>query len=141
MQGILRISEAVAIGIHAVFALSADSSKRLSGRELAAGIKASEAHLLKVMRRLVKAGIVSSERGPSGGFAIAKKPESIPLIDIYEAIEGDFPSGACLFATPVCEKKICPLGDFICDINGKSRAYFRKTTIGDLAKQMKGDRP
>ena len=133
MQGILRISEAAAIGIHAVVALAGSDTKRLSGHELANGMKASEAHLLKVMRHLVKAGIVSSERGPTGGFALAKEPERIPLIDVYEAIEGTFPNGACLFASPVCGGKSCPMGEFICGINREAMNYFLKTTVGHLS--------
>lgn len=132
MQGILRISEAAAIGIHAVVALAGSDSKRLSGHELAQGMKASEAHLLKVMRLLVKAGVASSERGPAGGFALAKEPEDISLLDIYEAIEGEFPKGLCLFASPVCGGKSCPMGDFICGINREALDYFSNTTIGKL---------
>ena len=137
MQGILRISEAVAIGIHAVVALADSEGKRLSGHDLARGMRASEAHLLKVMRMLVKAGIVDSERGPTGGFSLAKDPGKISLLEIYEAIEGAFPDGGCLFASPVCKTKSCPMSDFICGINHKAMDYFSKTTVSGLNENKK----
>jgi Rrf2 family protein len=135
MQGILRISEAVAIGIHAVVALAVSEGGRLSGHELAEGMQASEAHLLKVMRLLGKAGIVDSLRGPTGGFRLAHEPGAIHLIAVYEAIEGQFPEGTCLFASPICGGKACPMSGFIQSMNREAVNYFSKTTIGDLLKK------
>ncbi len=134
MNGILRISEAAAIGVHAVAALAARHEGRLSSHEMADAMKASEAHLAKVMRKLVTAGLVSSERGPSGGFSLARPPAKISLLEVYEAIEGKFPSGHCLFASPVCKGKGCPLGGFIGKINKDALDYFKSTNIESLAK-------
>jgi len=136
MNGILRISEAAAIGIHAVVALASHKEERISGHDLAAAMKASEAHLAKVMPKLVKAGLIKSERGPSGGFSLATDAERISLLDVYEAIEGKFPDGHCLFANPVCKGKSCPLGGFIGKINKEALEYFSETTVGKILKGM-----
>lgn len=132
MGSILKISEAVSLAIHAVIITALKNDERVSTSEIAAAIEASEAHLSKVMQRLVKAGIVKSNRGPGGGFVLAEKPSKIKLIDIYIAIEGSFPHSNCLFEKKICGKRACFLGDFLRKINAECSDYFRNTTVGDL---------
>ena len=43
--------------------------------------------LLKTLKYLSKAGILSSKRGPSGGYVLARKPDKISLLDIIMAIK------------------------------------------------------
>ncbi|HBG78121.1 MAG TPA: hypothetical protein DDW84_04625 [Phycisphaerales bacterium] len=43
--------------------------------------------LLKILKYLSKAGILSIKRGPSGGYVLARKPDKISLLDIIMAIK------------------------------------------------------
>lgn len=45
-------------------------------------------YLLKVMQQLVRGGILLSQRGPQGGFILARPPGGITLLEIIQAIEG-----------------------------------------------------
>lgn len=54
-------------------------------------------YLFKIMQELVKANILRSKRGPRGGFALARKPSSITMLDVIEAVEGPL-SGALMLA-------------------------------------------
>ena len=94
MKGILRLSEAASMGYHALAVLAGSPDGFMTAGEISKMISGSEAHLAKVMRRLVRAGLASSTRGPGGGFKIARKADAISLLDIYEAIEGKFQLGA-----------------------------------------------
>ena len=40
----------------------------------------------KIFQSLVKAGLVQSTRGSGGGFVLLKKPDSITVLDVIEAI-------------------------------------------------------
>jgi Rrf2 family protein len=112
--------------------MAGKNGERFCATTLAEMIQASEAHLSKVMQRLVKAGLIKSNRGPGGGFTIAKRLMDISLMDIYEAIEGSFPSENCLFDNHVCGRKKCALGDFLSNINKECKDYFQNTKLGDL---------
>ncbi|WP_405593430.1 Rrf2 family transcriptional regulator [Streptomyces sp. NBC_01092] len=49
----------------------------------------SASYLNKQLQQLARAGLVVSVSGPRGGFSLAKPLESITLLDVVEAIEGD----------------------------------------------------
>ena len=44
-------------------------------------------HLEAVVQRLVKAGLLTSTRGPRGGYALARERRRIALADIVHAVE------------------------------------------------------
>lgn len=50
--------------------------------------KLPRSYLAKVMRSLVRGGIVTSSFGRGGGYMLRRPPEEINLLDIYEVIEG-----------------------------------------------------
>src|SRR5258708_30345235 len=47
-----------------------------------------ERFLLKVLNPLVSAGILSSLKGPHGGYRLARTPSDITLLEVIEAVEG-----------------------------------------------------
>ena len=132
MKNILNFSEAFNIGLHAIAILGATDEKKIPVRELAKIICASDSHLSKVMQRLSKANLVSSINGPNGGFYIVKPPDSIRIIDIYEAIEGKFPVSNCMFLKKICKKKDCPMSKLIGDVNSRVFNYFSNTKLSEL---------
>lgn len=59
-------------------------------------------YLAKIMRRLVKKGLVRSSVGPDGGYTLRKLPNEINLRDIYEAIEGEIRLVDCMGKDSIC---------------------------------------
>ncbi len=57
---------------------------------------------LKILRKLLLAGIVRSYKGKSGGYMLAKEPSQISMYDVITAIEGDIPINRC-----TCEDYEC----------------------------------
>jgi len=47
-----------------------------------------ERFLLKVLKPLVSAGILTSLKGPNGGYALARPATQITLLDVVEVIHG-----------------------------------------------------
>jgi Rrf2 family protein len=60
--------------------------------------------LLKLLRKLVGAGIVKSFRGTGGGYKIAKPASEVTLRQVIEAIEGPIYVNKCL-----CDDELCNL--------------------------------
>lgn len=133
MSSVIKISEAASLGLHAAMRLTVSPDSSMTTREIAAGLRASEAHLAKVMQRLARAGLVRPTRGPKGGFRLARPASEIPLLEVYETIEGKFVCAACLLGEPVCDGKSCMLGGMMGAINERVYVYLRDTKLSDVA--------
>jgi len=88
MSGVLKISNAATIALHAMTYLAAFPDNKHMTKEIASLHQVSEAHLSKVLQRLTRAGLVKAVRGPKGGFSLAKSADEISLLEVYETIEG-----------------------------------------------------
>ena len=135
MSSFLKISEAASLAIHAMLHIAENPGRPASIKAIASRMNASEAHLGKVLQRLVHVGLVQSTRGPKGGFMLAKPAGEIALLDIYEAIDGSFPDGCCLFATPVCSRNVCVFGGILQASAKQIRDYMKNTTLLALTEK------
>ena len=54
------------------------------------------AYTAKVMGQLAKARIFRSDRGPMGGFQLARAPKDISALEVFEAINGPLAGGNIL---------------------------------------------
>ncbi|MEI6633507.1 MAG: Rrf2 family transcriptional regulator [Chlamydiota bacterium] len=139
MAKMIRISEAAALAMHVMVLMAAESRKPLSTGRAAARLKASGAHLSKVLQRLAKAGLVNSIRGPRGGFILSKSPGKITLLDVYETIEGRHCASGCLFDAPGCGAPRCILGGLLKKVNAQLVGYLSGTKLSALADLYAGD--
>jgi FeS assembly SUF system regulator len=71
------------------------SAERLSAGKLAGETGVPLATAQKLMGRLAAAGLLSSARGPGGGFRLARDAGAISLADIVEEVEGPIAMAAC----------------------------------------------
>jgi Rrf2 family protein len=140
MANLLKISEAASMGLHIMALLAAEPERLLSVREAALLLDVSEAHLAKVMQRLAREGLVESLRGPRGGFLLARKPEQISLLEVYEAIEGPVVIRNCLFSTRLCDGSHCILGGMLQSVDAQARQYLEQTMLTAVVEAVRGVR-
>jgi Rrf2 family protein len=133
MSKIFNISEAASIGIHCV-ALIAKHDEKLNVAKLSEMMSFSRHHVAKVMQRLVKSGFLKSNRGPSGGFVLNKKPDEITFLDIYTAIEGEIPIEDCPLNYEDCPFNKCLLDSIANDMILKFKEYLASRTIDYYVK-------
>ncbi|RMF11746.1 MAG: Rrf2 family transcriptional regulator [Candidatus Dadabacteria bacterium] len=67
----------------------------VSLRELSASASVPRSYLAKVMRQLVRGGIVNSDAGSTGGYRLAASPDALSLRRVYEVVEGNFQTVTC----------------------------------------------
>lgn len=79
-------------------------------REVAGYIDASEHTVGKVLQTLVRAGIINSVKGPSGGFHISREQLKRPIIHVVDAIEGKELFTKCGLGLKKCSaSRPCPM--------------------------------
>lgn len=85
----MRVATGVEWAIHACITLAALGPRdSLKAGHLAELFDLPPAYLAKQMQALSKAGIVTTGRGPNGGYRLAQPVAAINLWDIYTAVEG-----------------------------------------------------
>lgn len=67
----------------------------ISPRNIALQLGESQAYMAKVLRSLVKAGILRAEHGSRGGVLLNRRPEEITLLAIVEACQGAIVGSYC----------------------------------------------
>lgn len=58
--------------------------------------------LFKILRKLVRKGLVKSFRGPHGGYRLAKASSEITFLEVIEAIDGPLVLNRCLGMVTTC---------------------------------------
>lgn len=138
MATLLRFSEAAAMAIHGMVQLARHPDGRACARSLAQGSRSSETHMVKVCQRLVRAGLLRARRGAHGGFALARDPETIRLLDVYEAIEGTIVLTPCLFRDRTCHEhpgRECMIGCKIREFEEGFVSYLEATTLAEVVRR------
>ncbi len=75
------------MGVHALALLASDPDRTLTSDEIAAGIDTNPVVVRRILSALQDAGLVSSQKGPTGGSRLAQSPKKISLAAVYQAIE------------------------------------------------------
>jgi Rrf2 family protein len=119
--------------LRAVFQLAARHPQPVSVATLAAAVGAPTNYLAKTLGRLVQAGLLTSSRGPAGGFRLVDSPERVSLQSIVQVFT-PHGTGRCLLGTGRCgDNPTCPVHTRWARISDGVDAFFRSTTLADLA--------
>jgi Rrf2 family transcriptional regulator, iron-sulfur cluster assembly transcription factor len=122
--------------VRAVLALaraSAGGRRQLRADEIAVATGAPHNYLAKTLNALAKAGVVTSTRGPAGGFTLAAAPESLTLARIVDLFDAPRPHSRCLLGNAPCDPND-PCAAHACwtAVMRARREPLSTTTIADL---------
>jgi len=66
-------------------------------------------YLTQILANLVAEGLLKAVAGPDGGYSLARSPESITLLDVVQAAEGQITLDECVLSGGPCEwEEACP---------------------------------
>lgn len=105
----------------------------VSAKEISERQKISERYLENILTVLVRAGLVVSTRGKSGGFSLSRKPENIDLGEIITAVEGSLAPVECVDDVNSCDMvSICVTYEIWCKIEKALMDILSSTTLKDM---------
>ncbi len=84
----MRLSARADYALRAAIELAASPDGHVTSDQLAKAQQIPAKFLEAILTQLRRAGLVRSQRGPDGGFWLARPPEEISLADIIRAIDG-----------------------------------------------------
>ena len=110
----------------------------ISIKELTERLNIPYHFLGKILQDLVQKGILISQKGNSGGFALAKPPEQITFLDIIELIDGTQLSHQCAMGFAECSNESpCAIHDQWEKSRNELYKLFSGKNIAYMAKAMK----
>lgn len=87
----------------------------------------------KLLKSLHKAGLVTSERGPHGGYALARPATEISAAEIIDALDGPVAITECSSPAGACDlESHCRVGRAWQIINRSIRRALQDVSLADL---------
>lgn len=105
-------SKACQYAIRAVLYLAAETTteQRKGVKEIAEVLDVPGPFLAKLLQQLTRNHLVSSTKGPHGGFYLSEKDRNRRLKEVVDCIDGPQALSGCVLGLPVCSSKNpCPL--------------------------------
>lgn len=86
-----------------------DTGRRKS-REIATSMDIPERYVGQILANLVHEGLLVATAGPDGGYALARAPADVTLLEVVEASEGAVALASCVLTGGPCDwTTVCPV--------------------------------
>ncbi|MCX5660010.1 MAG: Rrf2 family transcriptional regulator [Planctomycetota bacterium] len=105
--------------------------------ELCEGTDLPRHFVAKIFQDLVRRGILLSAKGRGGGFALARKPSQISLLDIVECVDGIEELDHCVVGMTRCDDfQPCPQHEQWKALRQQFRKFFTETSLEKMSKTL-----
>jgi Rrf2 family protein len=134
------ISNSSKYAIKAVLFLAVNSSEenKIMVKDIAEPINVPQPYIAKLLQELAKQKLISSMRGPKGGFFLSEIDKTGNIMDIVSVIEGERKLKACLLSLESCnEHNPCPVHHLVNKSRNILIKNLKQQTINDLALDVK----
>lgn len=131
----LRISKLTDYGTVVLGHLAQSNTTFVSAAEVASATGLGLATVSKLLKSLLKSGLVTSSRGAHGGYRLARAPATISATDVIDALEGPLSITECSGHDSQCElEAVCNVGMAWQRVNTAIRRALDDISLADLAR-------
>lgn len=134
----LSSSSKYAVNAVLYLAVHTDENNKLRAKEVAEAIKLPPPFLAKLLQNLSRENIVSSSKGPRGGFYITPEAQERHLIEVVKAIDGVEKLEECVLGLKKCSSdKPCPVHYSVQPLKNQFLRELEENSIADFARKVK----
>ena len=132
----MKLSRLTDYGVVVMSQMAKNMTAMKTAPELAAATGVPTPTVSKLLKLLVKGGLVESWRGVNGGYALTKNIDDITVADIIEALEGPVALTACVEGSEAdCGvESLCPMRGGWEKVNRAIRAALEEVTLAELSQ-------
>ncbi len=134
------LSKASKYAIRAVLYLAenSDKNKKFGSKQIAEELEIPYHFIAKILQKLSKEGVISSSKGPRGGFYMTKSNARNNVCRILDIIEAEKIFEPCFLGLPQCsDENPCPVHHIVAPFKEAIIEKFQNQTIADLAQEIK----
>lgn len=118
-------------------AVAEAETKKISVKEISSELKIPFPFLGKILQDLAKKKILSSSKGPHGGFYLSEENLNSPIIRIIEVIDGLSVFNSCVLGLDKCsDKHPCPVHEEFKEGRIPIEKLFSNRTIREVSNQI-----
>jgi Rrf2 family protein len=119
-------------------AIHNEENKRIGVKKIAEELETPQPFLAKLLQQLTRNGLVSSSKGPTGGFFLKEKNLKNSVWDIIKCIDGTDKFEQCFLGLSSCgDKNPCPVHFTVAPFKQKILSDFRDKTIQEFTDEIK----
>lgn len=119
-------------------AIHSNEDSKIMVKDIAEPINVPQAYIAKLLQELAKQKLISSTRGPKGGFYLSKEDKDRNVMEIIEAIDGEAKLNSCLLSLAGCDSKNpCPIHHLAYPPRTTLIQNLKQKTINELALHVK----
>jgi len=126
------LSDASEYALRGVVWLAQRPGQTFKLREIADGTKAAPGYLIKVLQSLAKAGILSAQRGSTGGFSLVREPSQLSVLEVINAVDPIERIHSCPLGLKSHGTCLCPMHKRIDDAMARIEATFQDSSVADI---------
>lgn len=109
------------------------TDRAIPASDLAFALSIPSNYLSKILHQLARDGLLTSQRGKSGGFRLARPVSEITLIDIVGPFDAVETKRGCLMGRPTCSDATpCQAHEGWKALGASLADFFRNTTLDTL---------
>ena len=133
----LKLSTKARYGLRAMVELACHEGEGpVQLRAIAGAQNLSPKYLEQLTIPLRNSGLIHSERGPRGGYRLAKPASRITALDVVRAVEGAVTLLDCVSEPDVCERSAgCAARGLWSKVSAAINATLREVTLADLREK------
>ncbi len=107
--------------------------------EIAESQDIPENYLRRLLIELKRGGLVASQKGPNGGYMLARPPARITMADVVEIIEGDYTPVECLEeSSSTCPREQpCAMRDVWREVRDSVNGILKGVTLQALSEKRR----
>jgi Rrf2 family protein len=126
--------------LKAVLYLAVNSSpdNKIMAKDISTAINVPQAYLSKLLQQLSRHHILSSMKGPGGGFYLSKENRGNNLMAIVDIIDGDQRLTSCMLSLEKCAAEHpCPMHDLIGETKTNFIKNLEERTVEELVLDIR----
>ncbi len=127
------LSQTLEYALRAAVFLASEESTPRTVSEIATATHVSSGYLAKVLQQLVRGGIATSQRGPGGGFVLARPAAEIAVLAVIDAVDPIPRLHGCPLGLAEHAQALCPLHRALDDAYAAIERTFAEATLADLS--------
>jgi FeS assembly SUF system regulator len=130
----LRISKLTDYATVILACLASQPERRWTAAEVAERTRVGSPTVSKLLKKMQRAGLVTSMRGSHGGYQLARAATAITAAHILDALEGPFAITECSGQHSTCDlESNCRVGHAWQRVNGAIRRALTDISLAQLA--------